>query len=433
MQLDETILKKIRAERDARFKKLKLPADFIAPNYRGRSIVNLAASVIKILGGRIATAPLDAEILADVSGDVQRIVLVIVDALGYHKLLEALDAKPRNGFHALAQNGARIVPLTSTFPSTTTAALTSLWTGYTPAEHGFMGYQLFLREYGARTDMIYFSPVATRNLGREQLLDVGLEPEHFLAVPSLPQTLARVHVPVDHFIEEPFVESALSQVQIRGARTLTGFIATSDLWVALRDCVEAHRGERALFMAYWSGVDNIAHKYGPSSETQIAEIANFAYSFEREFLSRLSRAARAQTLFLLTADHGQVDSPIARAVNLHAHPDLRAHLTMDFTGDARAAYLHCRNGQVDAVRDYFATRFAEKFFLLNSFAALDAGLFGEGILAPEAEHRIGDLIALSRDDFYLWDRKEEPKLLGRHGALAEDEMLVPLLAARLDE
>jgi hypothetical protein len=433
MSLENTILRQIRAERDARFKKLKLPDDFIAPNYRGRSIVNLTASVIKLFGGHIATTPLDADILADVGGDVQRVVLVIVDALGYHKFLESLDAKPRNGFHALAQNGARIVPLTSTFPSTTTAALTSLWTGYTPAEHGFLGYQLFLREYGARTDMIYFSPVATRNLGREQLIDVGLKPENFLATPSLPQTLARVNVPVYHFIEEPFVKSALSQVQIRGARELTGFITTSDLWVALRDCVEGHRNERALFMAYWSGLDNIAHKYGPSSETQIAEVANFAYSFEREFLARLSRPARAQTLFLLTADHGQVDSPIARAVNLYAHPDLRARLTMDFTGDARAAYLYCRNGQVNAVRDYFATRLAEKFCLLDSFAALDAGLFGDGILAPETEHRIGDLIALSRDDFYLWDRKEEPQLLGRHGALAEDEMLVPLLAARLDD
>lgn len=150
------------------------------------------------------------------------------------------------------------------------------------------------------------------------------------------------------------------------------------------------------------------------------------------FLSRLSRAARKDTLFLLTSDHGQVDSPIHRAVFMHAHPDLRARLLMDFAGDARAAYLYCRNGEVDAVRDYFAARLADRFFVLDARAALDAGLFGSGILALETEHRIGDLIVLPRDDSYLWDRRDEPKMLGRHGGLAEDEMLVPLMAARLD-
>lgn len=432
MPLADTILKKIRAERHARFRKLNLPADFIAPNYGGRSVVNVAASAIKLLGGRIATPGLDADILADLTAGVQRIVFVIVDALGYQQLLDAMETKPRNGFHALWQQGARIVPLTTVFPSTTTAALTSLWTGYTPAEHGFMGYQMFLRDFGVRADMISFSPVATRDLGYQQLLDAGLVPENFLAVPSLPQTLAQVGVPVYHFIEKPFVESALSQVQIRGARELIGFITSSDMWVALRNGVEEHRGERALFMAYWSAVDSIAHTFGPSSEGIVAEINNFAFSFEREFLSRLSRAARKDTLFLLTSDHGQVDSPTYRAVFLHAHPDLRSRLLMDFAGDARAAYLYCRTGEVEAVRDYFATRLADRFFALDARAALDAGLFGSGILAPETEHRIGDLIILPRDDSYLWDKHEEPEMLGRHGGLAEEEMLVPLMAARLD-
>jgi hypothetical protein len=63
---------------------------------------------------------------------------------------------------------------------------------------------------------------------------------------------------------------------------------------------------------------------------------------------------------------------------------------------------------------------------------LNAGLFGPGFVAAETKYRIGDLILLPRDNFYLWDRNEEPKLLGRHGGLAEKEMLVPLLLARLD-
>lgn len=430
MPLTEALIKKIRAERNVRFRKLGLPDDFIAPNYRGRSIVNVTASIAKVFDAPIETAPLDEAILDGLTEGVERIVFVIVDALGYQRLLDTLEMKPRNGWHTLLNGGGRIVPLTSVFPSTTTAALTTLWTGRTPFEHGFLGYQLFLRDYGVRADMIYFSPVATKSWGMHQLLDSGLEPEKFLATPSLPQVMP--NVPVYHFIEQPYVESALSRTQIRGTRETIGCISSSDLWVSLRQCVERHREERALFSAYWSGLDSIGHKYGPTSETHLAEINNFAYSFEREFLRPLSSRARAHTLFLLTADHGQVDSPKHRAVFTYAHPDLRANLMMDFTGDARAAYLYCRHGRADAVRAYFDKNLREQFFLLDSREALDAGLFGEGIAAPETEHRVGDFIALARDDYYLWDRRDEPTMLGRHAGLAEGEMLVPLIAARLD-
>ena len=452
MSLADLIKGRILAEREARFGTLKLPPDFIAPNYGGRSIVNVPSSIVGIMGGQIGTAPLDPEILdgltggpsslnsgtpagragSPLPGGIRRIVLIILDALGYERTLEILAESPDNGLHALWKAGGRLAPLTSVFPSTTTAALTALWSGYTPAEHGFMGYQLFLREYGARAQMITFSPVATDRLGDEQLLAAGLDPDKFLAVPSLPQTLAAAGVPVYNFIEHAFVKSILSRVQIRGQHDSFGFITSSDMWVALRGKLERHVDERALFVAYWSKVDTLSHKYGPSSETIRAELDNFGYSFEREFLRRLPPAAREGTLFLLTADHGQVDIAPAGAVFLRDHPGLRDHLLMDSTGDPRAAYLYTRNGETGAAREYIEARLGEQFFVLDSQEALRAGLFGGGVPAPETRFRIGDLTLLARGSQILWDRREPPHIRGMHGALLAREMLVPLFAARLD-
>ncbi len=432
MSLAENVENKIRAERESRFGELHLPGDFIAPNYAGRSIVNVSASIVNILGGKISTPPLDADIIEGFSSGVRRIVYLIADAAGYGRMLDTLNTNPQNGFHSILNAGGRLVPITSVFPSTTTTALSAIWSGYTPAEHGFVGYQLFLREYGARSNMIAFSPVATEDFGAQQLVDAGLEPEKFLAVASLPQTLAQAKVPVYNFIEQPYANSALSRVQIRGTKETHGFVTSSDMFVTLRDVVARHCEERALFVAYWSAVDSIAHVYGPSSDAVIAELNNLAYSFEREFLNRLSPQAREGTLFLLCADHGQLDTPPSRAVYLRQHPELRDHLIMDFAGEPRAAYLYCRNGEMDATRDYLAARLAEKFFVVDSQVALRVGLFGTGNIASEVKHRIGDLIVLPRDNFYLWDRSDEPKMLGRHGGLTEQEMLVPLIVARLD-
>jgi hypothetical protein len=432
MTLADNILAKIQAEREARYGSLKLPENFIAPNYGGRSIVNVPASIVRMFGGQFSTAPLDPLIIGSLGSGVRRIVLVIADALGYDKFTQALDANPQNGFHSLLADGGMLAPLTSVFPSTTTAALTALWTGYTPAEHGFMGYQLWLREYGVRAQMITFTPVATEKLGDGQLLRAGFEPDKFLAVPSLPQTLADWDVPVYNLIERPYVKSVLSRVQIRGQRESRGFVSSSDLWFSLRALLERRPAEQALFVAYWSKVDTIAHVYGPSSGALPAEIDNFAYSFEREFLRRLSPAAREGTLFLLTADHGQIDTPPAEAIYLRDHPALRDSLLMGFTGDPRAAYLTVRSGEAGRVRDYLETHLGSELHVLDSQAALSAGLFGGGRFAPETPFRIGDLIALPRARQFLYDGDDVPHMQGRHGGLSPQEMLVPLLVSRLD-
>src|SRR5574341_1872563 len=240
MSLAEDIEAQIRAEREARFGGLILPAEFVVPHYGGRSIVNVPASVVRLFGGEFSTAPLDPALIEHFSSDIRRIVLVVVDALGYQRFRDTLRANADNGFHALLRNGGSLSPLTSVFPSTTTAALTALWSGYTPAEHGFLGYSLFLREYGVRAQMIGFNPMATDKLGNEQLVHAGLQPETFLLVPSLPQTLARCNVPTYHLIEQAFAKSALSRAQIRGQKETRGFITSSDMWVLLQQWLEHH-------------------------------------------------------------------------------------------------------------------------------------------------------------------------------------------------
>lgn len=432
MTLAEDIEALIYAEREARFGALGLPPEFVAPNYGGRSIVNVPATIVSLFGGQLATPPLDARLVEPFAPGVKRVVLILVDALGYRELLRALERNRHNGFHRLSQRGALLVPITSVFPSTTTAALTSLWSGYTPVEHGFMGYLLFLREFNVRADMIAFSPTATAKVANAELLAAGLKPEAFLPVPSLPQTLKQYNVPTYNLIEQPYTKSALSRVQIRGQREMKAIVTASDLWGVLRLTIEQHQAERALFVAYWSKLDTIAHIYGPAPEFVLDEIDSFAYSFEHAFLDRLSPQALNGTLFLLTADHGQVETPIAHTVYLRDHPEVRSRLVMDPAGEPRASYLYVRHGEKDAVCAYIQAQLGDRFVVLDAQAALDGGLFGRGIMAPEARHRIGDLIVLPRGNHILWERHEAPHNLGRHGGLTPPEMLVPLVAARLD-
>lgn len=76
--------------------------------------------------------------------------------------------------------------------------------------------------------------------------------------------------------------------------------------------------------------------------------------------------------------------------------------------------------------------FAEEFALGDSTTAKAAGLFGEGIPAPELPFRIGILLDLARGANPLWQSDKTPKLKGRHGGLTPEEMLMTLRGACLD-
>ncbi len=404
---------------------------FIAPYYDGLCLSNVVPTAAAMLGAEIAGwTPLDRRLWADLSAGVRRVVLLVLDAVGYLQLQRWMNEEPDTLFAHLGRNH-RLVPITSVFPSTTTAALSSLWTGQPPARHGLMGYQLFLQPWDVVANMISLSPVHSKQ--RAVLMDWGLEPESFLAVPSVGQVLAPHGITNRTLLHRSILQSGLSSMHFRGIDDLVGHSLSSDLWVNLREQLQRHRNERLFLTAYWGGVDTVLHVYGPESEQWAAEMRSLAYSIEREFLRPLSAEDREGTLLLITADHGQVRVPAQQSINLRHHPKLAQNLIMRPCGDPRAAYLYVRANHLHDVRAYIEGELDHAFVVLSSEEALEGGLFGDGPPAPQAAARIGDLVLLARKKYMLYDKDKEPKLAGRHGGLHPDEMLVPLFAVRLDD
>ena len=95
------------------------------------------------------------------------------------------------------------------------------------------------------------------------------------------------------------------------------------------------------------------------------------------------------------------------------------------------SYLYLRPGSEQIVRTYFDKNWAGEFTIISRDQALSAGLFGPGPHHPGLQDRIGDLIAFAHGSSYLWWAEKDDFMLGRHGGLHREEMLVPFLAARL--
>jgi hypothetical protein len=412
-----------------------LPDEFILPHYDGYSITNLAATIAGLLGVELADAapPLPADLWNDVAPGVRNVVLVILDAVGYRSLLRALDeAGDDSALPRLAQVG-QLVPITSVFPSTTVAALTTIWTGRTPIDHGFLGTKLLLGEQGMLANMLSLGPAIHHRPG--ELLNWGWEADEFVTVPSLGQQLSANGVQTIAHTHLPFIGGALTRVFLRGMAHKRGHVDFSDMWINLRHALSRRSGDGKLFVSgYWGGTDNTAHVYGPEGEPFQAAMRHLLRSLEEDFLSSLPAAAREGTLLIVTADHGQTTTPPGRIVHLSDHPALRRTLLVPPAAEARAAYVHVRPGQARALRDYVAGHLADRFLFLEIERVLEAGLFGsvDVELDPGVRARLGDFLLLARDDSRLLYVDEPTPFHGHHGSLTPDEMLVPLLMVRLD-
>jgi hypothetical protein len=408
-----------------------LPEEFIMPHYGGYSIANLPATVAGLLDVELAAAapPVAAHIWADMATDVRCVVMVILDAVGYLHLQRIL-AEEDSALRRLAQAG-QLVPLTSVFPSTTMAALTTLWTGRTPLGHGFLGTRLLLSEQGVLANMIGLTPVAHRRGG--ELLDWGWVPEEFVTVPSLGQQLAASGVQTVAHTHLPYVGGGLARIFLRGMKNVRGHVGFSDMWINLRHTLLQRPGEEPLFAsAYWAKTDTTAHVYGPEGERFRAAVRHLSRSLEDDFLAPLPAEAREGTLLIITSDHGQTTTPPERAVHLSDHPALGQTLLLPPAAEPRAAYLYARPGQTERLRAYVTEHLADRFLLLPMEQALAAGLFGPEEPAPESRTRLGDLLLLARNDSRLIVEKEPVPFHGHHGSLTPEEMLVPLLMVRLD-
>ncbi len=408
---------------------LPLSPGFIHPDYQGGSILNLPSMICQSLGaGPLGAVPLRPELMVTIPGNVRRVILVLVDALSLDRLQRWMADGTAPVWSPLVEQGM-LAAITSLVPSTTAAALTSLWTGRSPAEHGIVGYELWLKEYGIVSNMITHSPMSFAN-DASSLAKAGFNPEQFLDLPTLGTHLAASGVRSYALQHRSILHSGLSQMYFKDVN-LHGFLTPSELWVNLRHLVESNPRQRQYFWVYTGQIDHFSHYYHPDDERTAAEFGDFSWTFQQQFLDKLSPTLRQGTLILLTADHGMIATQKSGKYDLRNHPELTRLLHILPTGESRLMYLFIKPGQTEQVRNYFDQTWPGQFTFIDPAEAVSKGLFGPGTPNPRLSDRLGDLIVAVHDDAYLWWAEKENPLVGRHGGLSAEEMIVPLLSVEL--
>ncbi|OGA30064.1 MAG: hypothetical protein A3F77_17845 [Betaproteobacteria bacterium RIFCSPLOWO2_12_FULL_67_28] len=382
------------------------------PDYSGGGFVNLIASFAA--AGDVE--PRHATLALLPAGEfvgARNIVFWIVDGLGDN----FLAARRPAGHLARRRRGS----ISAVFPSTTATAITTSFTGATPAEHGLTGWFTYFGAAGCVA-----APLPFRSRGDNLPLGLrGVSHDHLFTEPPLLDALARRAIVVS---ARSIVNSEYNRHH-SGAAERRAYDRLDELVSEVVTAVKSGP-ERKFIYAYWPEFDTLAHKHGVASAEVLAEFQRVDDAFG-EMLQRLSGT---ETLLVVTADHGFMDSPQGDLLTLEHGPGLAALLKFPLCGERRVAFCHVQDGRVAEFAARARDWLGERGTVRASRDLLDEGWFGPGRTHPRLAERIGDLTLVMNERFTVkdWTPGESRHLhVGNHGGASEDELLIPLVVAKV--
>ncbi len=399
------------------------------PDYAGRGLLSVAATVLDVLGLHDAGDPPPlADLDRTLRDGARNVVVVLADGLGWEQLhrLRANGQLPFIGRLMERGSGAQLLEATTVFPSTTTAAITTMNTARTPQEHGNVAYFTWLEEFGAVAQMLRWGPAATRR--GSFFDDPRNDPRAHVKVPSIHSRARQLGART--YAVEPEIFRAEAMTRMHAAEAdFRGYLLPSTLSVRLGELLDERPWgiAPAYVYAYWAGVDTAAHWHGPGSREEAAEAAGLDLALARAFAAR----RQGDTLVLLTADHGHALVDPGRLIDLEGDADLRALLRNPLAGEPRCVFIH--TDRAAEVKRHLTERYPGAFALFDRDELVDAGVFGRGGAAL-VRSRVGEVCAFPRADRGATIVRVDGQTVlhrGSHGGMSPAEMRIPVLAWRV--
>ncbi len=381
----------------------------VRPDYQGGSIVNLMSSIAAAHGYRSLYYPDLTICPPERLRQFRSIVLLVVDGLGYKYVRH-------NGAGSLL-HGHLEGSITSVFPATTAAAIPVFLTGYPPQQHGLTGWFTYLQEFGA---IVAILPFVTRS-GRQPLATDRFDPRQLtnqLPLFNRIDTLCHTVMPVD------IAYSTFNRAFSTGA-TIHPYRTLRQMFNTVRRLIAAQVQTQYIY-AYWPGFDRLAHTYGINSN----QVRRHYDLIDAEF-ARLKRTiAGTDTMVIVTADHGFVDSDPTRMILLADHPMLGETLMMPLSGEPRLAYCYVHADKRKQFEGYVNGELEGCVDLYLSQDLINQHYFGLGKCHPSLADRIGQYTLMAKEGVTIRDRVqgEGPiRDIGVHGGVSADEMYVPFI------
>lgn len=359
-----------------------------------------------VLPSVLASAGVDGETDRLALEGCARTVVLLVDGMGW----ELLQRNPAAAPFLSAATGR---PVRAGFPTTTAVSIASLGTGLAPARHGITGYQSYIDEIDAPLNWLRWTLAGTGDDQRDTVVPEDVQP-HATAF----ERARNAGLAVTTVLPRQFDGSGLTRAVLRGGNFL-GATAYGDM---LAHVVAASTAaDRSLVYCYLSEIDTLGHIYGPETQAWLAQL-----TVVDRFVEQLVAALPHGVRLLVTADHGMIDATRGTRFDFDHTAGLNEDVTV-IAGEPRCRHIY--TDHVDRVLERWRNELGDHMWVGTRADVLDANLIGPNP-APGVVSRIGDVVAIGRGESTVVRSGGEAvmaQLPGQHGALTDEELLVPLL------
>jgi hypothetical protein len=387
---------------------------FLKPSYDASGFASLPGRILNLL----STNRYDA------------VVLFLIDSFGWRYFEKFQDA----AFFRQITPAGSVEKLTSQFPSTTAAHLTTIHTGMPVGEHGIFEWYYYEPLLDSLIAPLLHSFAGTPL--RDTLKPFGVKTSRLYPASQLYRQLMKRGTTSTIFQHREYTPSTFSDVVFQGAKTV-GYRTLPEALTNLAGKLLENRPP-AYYLLYFDKIDAVGHEYGPASEQVIAEILVFLMTMERIFLKAL-RGSRKKILFLLTADHGQVEIDPETTIYLNRDPafaGVEQFLRINHLGEilvpagsARDFFLYIHDERLEVAQAFLASRLEGRAEVRKVAELMDEGYFGPNI-STRFRGRVGNLVILPyRGQSVWWFEKDkfEQRFRGHHGGLTKEELEIPLI------
>lgn len=376
------------------------------PNYKDGSIVNLMSSI----GGAFGVSSPYNELALLSSAelkDVKNVVLIVLDGMGY-EFLKRRESVMHEGLRG---------KMTSVYPPTTSAAVTTFATGLAPQQHAVTGWFMHLKELGAVTTILLFRPRAVNAPYSMQ----GVLIEDVIDIKTIGE---RMSASTFEITRSDIADSDYNK-RITRKKTVLGYDTLNGFFTQMKNAIRAHAKRKYIF-AYWPEIDALCHEYG----TNHKEVQKHFHDVDAKMRAFLRSIQGTDTAVIITADHGLVTTPKERVIMLADHPQLEECLTLPFCGDSRTKYCYVHPAKAKQFEAYVKKNLSAVCEMHTSADFIKKGYFGSFAPNPKLYERVGDYVLCMKENYIFFDEvlKEGRHIhAGNHGGGSAEEMFVPLI------
>ncbi len=376
----------------------------VIPDYAGHSLVNLMSSIASSLELN-SPYPELMELNSIEIQQTEKVVLIVVDGLGYNYLKKKLrSSNLQRNLHG---------KMTSVYPATTATAVSTFFSGLPAQQHAVTGWWVYLKEWGIVTVILPFMSIlggTVLNAEISEVIDVD-------------RIFTKCSYKYSVILGTSIVHSTFSRHMTGGAKR-KGYRNIDEFFESIQSCVQENG--HSYTYAYWPKLDDIGHRIGIMSNDAIAHLEEF----DARFGEMIDSIDGTNTTVILTSDHGLTDSTSDSKHYTGDHPVLYDTLALPLCGDARSAYCYIRPSKVEVFERYIERNLSESFDLHKSIDLIEDNWFGLYEPHPKLKDRIGDYTLIARNNNVLlhsYQGLPKTDLVGFHGGTTEDEMYVPLI------